>query len=61
MIFLGPKASPVVQSSEKTLSGRVRRYTTSEVVSGIYIVQLVEDTLIPYVGLLDHWFNIGGL
>ena len=50
-----------MQSSEKRLSGRVRRYTTSEVVSGIYIVQVVEDNLILYVGLLDHWFNIGGL
>ena len=45
----------------KRLSGRVRRYTTSEVVSGIYILQLAEDTLILYVGLLDDWFNIGGL
>ena len=60
MLLLGPKASLVVQSSEKRLSGRVR-YTTSEVVSGIYILQLAEDTLILYVGLLEDWFNIGYL
>ena len=40
---------------------KVRKYTTGEVVSGIYIMLLVEDTLILYVGLLDDWFNIGGL
>ena len=28
---------------------------------GTYIVQLVEDTLILYVELLDDCFNIGGL
>ena len=50
-----------MQSSEKRLSGRLRKYTTSEVVSGIYILQLVEDTLILYVGILDDWCNVGGL